>query len=492
MLRKVPIETITLGMELPGNVCDQQGTTLLPAGLVINEQHLASLAGRRFRGLFVGEEWPAELLPEAPERTVIKSASGGARLTLASKASTAATAPVAAADTVPVLGDATEPEPGLDGQLVPIDQLRVGSVLQQDLYDPRGALLLSAGHEISARFLFLLRQRGALTVRMHADDIAQATKASRPLRGGAVEGGLKLRDLRAETARSLERHADAAHELQDLCAALARGRSMHTDKVKTLVADFSDMVALDPDLLSLAVATQRSLGEYLFDHCVNVAMLSVATLHQLGMDREQIQQVGLGAIFQDIGMLRLSPEIRMAGRALTPAEWQQIRRHPTYTCDRLENARGVSPLTANISFQVHERTDGSGYPRGRLNASIHPGARVVAIADAYAAMTRPRPYRTAHLPHQAMQELLRECRRNRFDRAALKSFLDVMSLYPIGSFVQLGNGQRAQVIRAHAGAPMTPTVAILDPTGRPSDTTIDLRYADQVAITRAVATAANE
>ena len=150
---------------------------------------------------------------------------------------------------------------------------------------------------------------------------------------------------------------------------------------------------------------------------------------------------------------------------------------------------GIRPLAANISFQVHERTDGSGYPRGRLSASIHPGARVVAIADAYAAMTRPRPYRAAHLPHHAMQELLRECRRNRFDKTALKAFLDIMSMYPVGSYVALNTGQVCQVIRANPGSPTKPVVAVLDTSGNMSDTTIDLQYTMEIGIERAIAPA---
>ncbi len=117
---------------------------------------------------------------------------------------------------------------------------------------------------------------------------------------------------------------------------------------------------------------------------------------------------------------------------------------------------------------------------------IHPYARVVAAADAYAAMCSNRPHRNGRSPYQAMEILLKQASRDLFDRGVIRTFLDCMSLFPVGSYVKLSNGQAAKVVHANPGLHTRPVVLLLDRDGSESDIELDLGRDDTVQVVQAL------
>ena len=87
--------------------------------------------------------------------------------------------------------------------------------------------------------------------------------------------------------------------------------------------------------------------------------------------------------------------IRLAQRRLTKDEMLQIKHHPIYSLDIIENTPSIGTMVRTIVYQAHERCDGSGYPRGRAGIAIHPMAKLLAVADSYSAMTTDKPQRKA-------------------------------------------------------------------------------------------------
>ncbi len=380
-------------------------------------------------------------------------------------------------------------------ETISVDALRTGMRLTNDLYDESGILLLSAGTRITPRFLAALKRRGICRIQLQptggtapANDLrglyerkldelvagvtAEATRESSVWGNRRTE--LSVENLVGESLAGLERHSDAGSLLQDIASNLCAGGMESAEPVAGVVNDFADMLSLDADILPTIVSLQEPQNEYLFDHCVNVSLLSMTTGMHLGLPREKVMELGIGTMLQDIGMLRVPDEIRFAPRILTPDERVQIRRHPVYTLDTLEHMEGIAPVSVFVGYQVHERLDGSGYPRGRSGMFIHQYARIAAIADIYAAMTRPRPHRPAYLPYQAIREVLLNGRDNKLDRVILRSFLDCLSLFPIGSFVELNGGTRTKVVRSNPGLHTRPVVVETDESGQVRGDPIDL------------------
>ncbi len=383
--------------------------------------------------------------------------------------------------------------------------LQAGMSLAKDIYDESGVLLLAAGSRITPRFLQLLRERGVRRVRLGAQGI-RGNVAARPERAVdarekhtpssreldehmAVElqkpvlikpvklwrrPRLVLDRFREETSRGVIQHAATGAAVSDLCGTLQAGRKASVDELRGAFDHFVDMAALDFDLLPLIMSMQESNDEYLYDHCVNVALVSMAIASQLGLERDAVMEIGLGGLLQDIGMLRVPLSIRLARRSLSTEEWRVIHHHPLHTLDMLTGLRGVPQSVKFIAYQVHERQDGSGYPRGREGRHIHKYAEIVSLADVYSAMTRERPHRPHVSPYQAAKRILADVGEEKFDRELVRALLDTLSLFPIGSRVSLSNGAKARVLRANPGLHTCPVVEELTADGCPTGHIIDL------------------
>ncbi len=309
-------------------------------------------------------------------------------------------------------------------------------------------------------------------------DERSAGELAQPIVYRAIKGWRRPRmpidNLKHEAASGVDSHEATSVAVAQLCAQVQPGLRISAPEVRRSVAHFVEMAAIDFDLLPMIVAMQRSKDEYLYDHGINVALLSMAIASQLGLTREQIMHIGLGGMLHDIGMLRVPSSIRCAQRALTDSERHEIRRHPLHTLDMLSGLREIPLSVKFIAYQVHERADGSGYPRGRSGNQIHEYAKIVSLADTYAAMTRARPHRGPVSPYVAMRTILLEGSLNKFDRGIVRAFLDAISLFPIGSRVGLSDGTSARVLRANPDLHTRPVVEQLSRDGSPTGQIINL------------------
>jgi len=132
----------------------------------------------------------------------------------------------------------------------------------------------------------------------------------------------------------------------------------------------------------------------------------VEMAHQLGLPQADVDRVRVAAMFHDAGMSAVPAEVLSNPRALRQDEWQLVTQHPRVGQLMLEEASRLRDA-AEIVLHHHERFAGHGYPHGLRGSSIPLGARLLAVADAYAAMREPRPHRAALTHEQALDEIRR-------------------------------------------------------------------------------------
>ena len=176
-------------------------------------------------------------------------------------------------------------------------------------------------------------------------------------------------------------------------------------------------------------------------HLAATIYRSVAVAKRLGLDQAAIDSVQLGALFHDLGKIALADTILLKAEALTDSDWSEIRAHPTIGASLLAQMPELDHIRPLI-LAHHERFDGRGYPNGLKGDAIPRSAQIIAVADAYEAMTTPRPYRRASSPEAAVTEL-RASAGTQFDPVVVNAFIAELNIAPTSELEHLTVYQRA-------------------------------------------------
>lgn len=165
---------------------------------------------------------------------------------------------------------------------------------------------------------------------------------------------------------------------------------------------------------------------YTGGHSTRVATYCREIAMRLGLDDSEIDTIVTAASLHDVGKIGVSDPVLLKQGRLTDEEFGEIKKHPEYGWMVLRNIDGLKDASL-IVLHHHERVDGRGYPGRLAGQSIPIGARIIAVADAYDAMTTSRPYRKAQPVEFALSELAGGAR-TQFDGDVVEAFLDYMQL----------------------------------------------------------------
>ncbi|MBI4769072.1 MAG: GAF domain-containing protein, partial [Chloroflexi bacterium] len=186
------------------------------------------------------------------------------------------------------------------------------------------------------------------------------------------------------------------------------------------------------DVRSLSIAAIRSLATaidardpYTRGHSEGVTHLAVELARELGWNGADLEMLEFAALLHDVGKIAAPDAVLRKVKPLTADEWTIIRLHPYHSA---QIVKPVEPLQRIISWVYHhqEKWDGTGYPDGLKGEAIPLAARVIAVADAFNAMTTDRPYRKARAVPEALAEIER-CAGSQFDPAVVQVFLRMMT-----------------------------------------------------------------
>lgn len=199
-------------------------------------------------------------------------------------------------------------------------------------------------------------------------------------------------------------------------------------------------------------------------HSLNVMSLSLAIAQSLGYGPVQLNCLGMGALFHDVGKEILPARLVGKPEALSPQEHGLMRHHPTLGVAVLGRsryfARWLFPQEAlEVIRYHHERLDGSGYPHGLSGAEIPRMAMIAALADIYDSMVADRVYARRKAPSIAYQTI-RSMAGRQIDGVVVDAFLRTVRPYPKGTDVVLSDKRIARVLRAPAETPLRPSVVV--------------------------------
>ena len=172
------------------------------------------------------------------------------------------------------------------------------------------------------------------------------------------------------------------------------------------------------------LATQVEADEYIDGHSRRLEKMAVAVGEELELSGDQIFNLSYASFFHDIGKAKVPRDILQKPGKLTEAEWEVMKKHSEWGREFLEKKPFLEQV-ARIVEQIHERVDGNGYPQGLQGEQIEIEARIIAVVDAYDAMTTDRPYRRAMPRSEALRELKRSAEAQ-FDPDVVKAFQRVV------------------------------------------------------------------
>jgi HD-GYP domain-containing protein (c-di-GMP phosphodiesterase class II) len=206
------------------------------------------------------------------------------------------------------------------------------------------------------------------------------------------------------TSMSLQKMTEEAQKLIDSDDVMASELQHMRAELTALIGDLGDQQQLFVKRLASAVDAK---GQYKVSHSQNTADLSKRICQELGLNEKTTDLIYYAGLLQNIGKITLPEELFSHKGKLSQEDWLKLQNHPNIGVNLLMNINFLSEVVPYIHYQT-ERWDGHGEPEGLKGYSIPLGSRVIAVADAFSAMTADRPFRKAMLKEQAVEVLSKE------------------------------------------------------------------------------------
>ncbi|MCR4409080.1 MAG: HD-GYP domain-containing protein [Candidatus Saccharicenans sp.] len=206
---------------------------------------------------------------------------------------------------------------------------------------------------------------------------------------------------------------------------------------------------VDNESFLLGLTTIKNHDEYTLNHSVNVSLLAVALGRRLGLSRAELVDLGLAAFFHDLGKIDTPLEILNKPGQLTDDERKIMELHPHQGAEKLVQLREFRrlPVSAiHVAMEHHIKEDLTGYPRLKIKSDVNLYSRIVKVCDFFDAITTKRVYRKKTFTRSEALSLMLENIGSEFNPVILKTFVQMMGIFPVGSLVLLNTGEVGLVV----------------------------------------------
>jgi len=215
------------------------------------------------------------------------------------------------------------------------------------------------------------------------------------------------------------------------------------------------------ELLKLATVKRHDLET--FTHLLNVSILAMHFSSKLGLSKDAVLDIGVAALFHDIGKLYISRKVVTKAEALTEEEFAQIKSHTVLGAELLlkyVDTLGILPVV--VAFEHHLKYDLSGYPKLAFAQKPNISSMIVSICDVYDALSERRGYKSDYPPDMIYNLMIKE-RGAGFEPDLVDKFFRIMGVWPIGSVVSLNDERVAVVIDENEDDISSPKVEVIHP-----------------------------
>lgn len=321
---------------------------------------------------------------------------------------------------------------------VSIDSVEPGNVLARSIYTSEGIPLLTAGMQLTVGMLSTLRRLGVSAVFIKDDRFSDV----------AVEEVL---------SEQTKREALATFSMAVQC--VQSGKHMSSKAITESASNIIDDILRNQKVL-VNLSDIRTKDNAQFLHALQVCTLSTVIGVNLGLPRQQLQELAIGALLHDIGKCEVPEREKKQEDAELGGNSEDYKQHTWRGYKRLRKIKEFSITIPHVALQHHEHVDGTGFPRRLAGEDIHRYAKIVAIANFFDNLVAGEGIEGKQMmPHEATEYLMGFAGK-RFDLETVITFLKCIAIYPNGTSVKLSTGQIGVVVGQHGGLPARPIVRL--------------------------------
>ena len=258
---------------------------------------------------------------------------------------------------------------------------------------------------------------------------------------------LKLRPPKTfedEIEEARQVHQDAEGYIAKVFENLRLGEPLQVEEAKVIVSEMINSIMRNPDAL-LLLSNLKAYDEGAVTHSMNVCTMALTFGRFLGLDKNQMHELGFAALLHDIGETKVPKHILEKRFGLSPEEVQQMQSHVELGAEILRQQKEIPASAIDVAYSHHERINGSGYPRKLQGDAISFFAKIIAILDVYDRLTHAAKHNRYVTSTNALKNMY-DYRGRFFDSELIEKFIQCLGIYPVGSVVELNSGEVGVVI----------------------------------------------
>lgn len=225
---------------------------------------------------------------------------------------------------------------------------------------------------------------------------------------------------------------------------ISTGKQIDSARVTQATNSIISRINENRDIVN-CINEMRLTDEYLYNHSVNVSLLSMLIGKWLKYDYKKIKGLVTAGFLHDVGKSRISMDILNKPGPLSKEEYEEIKKHPAHSYKIAETMPDLTEDSLKGILMHHEREDGSGYPFKLKSEQIHEFAKIIAVADIYDAMTSNRVYRSMVCPFDVIESMEKD-NFGTLDHQVVSVFLKNIASYYMGDFVKLSSGDIGEIV----------------------------------------------
>ncbi len=328
-------------------------------------------------------------------------------------------------------------------RLISIERLEVGDVLGKPVYDDKCQLLLAKDVSLTSNYIERLKKANIQCIYID-DALSEGLEAA-----NVIPDELKIKSI--ATVKT------AFKDLSDRKGSSYNIKSI--ESIKQIVDEMMHIIYENPSTL-YCMTELMGTDMYTYNHSAEVAALSMLVAKSMKMNDTFIQKIGVGDILHDVGKMGVPAEILNKVDPLDEVESKLMKDHPQMGYDLLKDNDYISPISRQIVLLHHEKLNGSGYPFMMSGEQIPIHVRIVTLCDIFNAISSNRAYKRRMNADEAL-ELIRAEAIYELDRDIYYHLLKVVNIYPVGTVVELSNGEVGIVIKENYEAQTRPVVQVI-------------------------------